>query len=124
MAAGNETGDSFSPQSAFDLQTLLDNTGGDAALTTELIQLCLTEAPLLLTQIRTAVGASDANALRFAAHTLKGAFMNFGAHRAVAAASQLETSGREQSLQNVPDVHRELESAWIELERELKAYLQ
>jgi HPt (histidine-containing phosphotransfer) domain-containing protein len=124
MAAGNDTGNSHSPQSAFDLPTLLENAGGDSSLTTELIQLCLTEAPLLLAQIRTAVDAFDANALRFAAHTLKGALMNFGARRAVNAAFQLESAGREQSLQNVADQFRELESAWSELERELKAYLQ
>lgn len=124
MAAQNDRGDSRSPQSAFDQQTLLENAGGDADLTAELVQLCLTEAPSLMAQIGAAVDALDASALRFAAHTLKGAFMNFGAGRAVAAAAQLELSGREQSFQKVENQMRELEGAWTELEREFKAYLQ
>jgi HPt (histidine-containing phosphotransfer) domain-containing protein len=103
---------------------LEEQTAGDGELTNELIQLCLKEVPGLLDQIRKAVAARDPQAINFSAHTLKGALMNFGAQRAVAASLRLETLGRERSLEGVDESFRELEGAWTVLERELQAHLR
>ena len=122
-----QSGDSKSGNSSvssFDPSVLEEHTAGDVELTNELIQLCLGEAPGLLDQIRKAVAARDSHGLHFSAHTLKGALMNFGAQRAVAASLRLETLGREGSLENVDEAFRELEGAWSVLERELKAHLR
>ena len=108
---------------AFDPAVLQEHAGDDAELSRELIQLCLTEAPSLLKQIGDAVSARDAAALRFSAHTLKGALMNFGAERAVSAAQRLEAQGREQQLAGIEELYRELVAAWSELARELNSHL-
>jgi len=125
MSGGtSQFGDSKPAASAFDPAILQEHTAGDEDLTRELLQLCLEEVPGLLDQIRKAVAARDPQAFGFAAHTLKGALMNFGADRAVAASRQLETMGRERSVENVDAVFGELEAAWTDLERELKAHLR
>lgn len=120
----SKSGDSTPAKPAFEPDVLLGHTAGDAELTEELIRLCLDEGPALLGQIRKAILDRDAQGLSFASHTLKGALMNFGAQRAVAASQRLETLGREQSLDNVDEVHRELEASWMEFERELNDYLR
>ena len=51
---------------------LLARVGGDAALATAMVSLFLEECPRLLADVRNAVGAQDATALKFAAHTMCG----------------------------------------------------
>ena len=109
-------------QPEFEPDTLLEQTGGDAELTSELIRICLAECPALLRQIRAAVDARDADRLKLSAHTLAGALLNFGARRAVAASQALEMMGRERNLEGADQRCQELESAFAAFERELIEY--
>ena len=95
-----------------DTAALLERCGGDSQLLSELAELFLTGHPQQLAAIRTAVERGDSKALELAAHTLKGALGNFGAHTAVALALRIETLARHGDLS---EAHR----ACAELEREI-----
>ena len=74
------------------------NTGNDAELLDNLIQIFLEEYPHMLAEIRQAIDTSDAGLLRRAAHMLKGSAALFGAQPVVDAALRLEMMGRENNF--------------------------
>lgn len=77
------------PVSSFD-GSLFD---GDPVFLAEIVNLFLATYPDLLSDIDGAVLRQDADALRRAAHTMKGAVANFGAKAVVEQASTIETIG-------------------------------
>ena len=74
---------------------VLARMGGDHELLAEISRLFVDDAPQHLERIRTAINARDGDALRRAAHGLKGAAANFDAEGVVNAARALEEMGRE-----------------------------
>ena len=78
----------------FDRTGALVYTGGDVSLLRELARLFLDHAPSLLEQIREAVRRRDAEALRRAAHQLRGTTGCFCAGGVLEAARRLEQRGR------------------------------
>jgi len=86
--------------------------GGNVELLKEMGASFLMELPELLTNLRDAVTAGNANAIERAAHKLKGSLGNFAAHRAFEVASKLEVQGRDGSLSDT-------EPAYCELEKEI-----
>jgi two-component system sensor histidine kinase/response regulator len=68
--------------------------GGDRALLAEISRLFVDDAPTYLNRIREAMDEQDLDALRRAAHALKGAAANFDARGVVAAARAIEDIGR------------------------------
>ena len=70
--------------------SILERLEGNQELLTELIQLFLGEAPLLIEAMRTALQKGDMRELGRSAHSMKGAASNFLAYGTVSAASQLE----------------------------------
>ncbi len=64
--------------------------GGDDTLLLEISELFLEDLPGMVERLREAAGGEDPRALWKSAHTLKGAAANFGAHRVVALAQELE----------------------------------
>ncbi|MBA3886269.1 MAG: response regulator [Acidobacteria bacterium] len=80
---------------AFDEEALLERVSGDAALMAEVIALFLDDCPNRLTAIRDAVTDRNADALRAAAHALRGAAGNLGAIALAEAASVAERVGAE-----------------------------
>ena len=74
---------------------VLARVGGDRRLLAEISRLFVDDAPRHLDGIRAALDARDAEALRRAAHGLKGAAANFDAEGVVTAARTLEEMGRE-----------------------------
>lgn len=81
-----------------DVPALMDRMAGDRDLLQELVALYTADEGTLLGQIDAAIAAGDADALRRAAHTLKGAVSNFCAPHAQSAALALEMAGRAGSL--------------------------
>jgi CheY-like chemotaxis protein/HPt (histidine-containing phosphotransfer) domain-containing protein len=79
--------------SAISLQVLA-RVGGDRQLLAEISRLFVDDAPRHLDRIRAALDARDGEALRRAAHGLKGAAANFDADAVVDAARELEEIGR------------------------------
>ncbi|MEW5981158.1 MAG: two-component regulator propeller domain-containing protein [Acidobacteriota bacterium] len=98
--------------SAIDREAALARAGGDMALLRELAVLFRDVGPGLAAEIRQAIERQDADAVRSAAHTLKGAVGNFGARRVSDAAASLEALGARRSLAGASDL-------WAVLDREL-----
>ncbi|HXG55350.1 MAG TPA: ATP-binding protein [Vicinamibacterales bacterium] len=81
----------------------LAGLGDDVELARKLVEIFLEQSPQLMTQIRDAIEAGDAVALRRAAHALKGTISNFPAGSARGAAARMEAIGLDDDL----DVARE-----------------
>ena len=85
-------------QEPIDTASALARVEGDVELLKELVALFLTDLPEMLTSLREAVTAGDANAIERAAHRLKGSVGNFAAQPAFEAALKLEVLGRDGRL--------------------------
>ena len=96
-----------------DKRFLLENIDGDQELLREIVDLFFDSSGAILNELREAVRSADHDALRQAAHRLKGALANLGATAATAAAAELETLGRNGMLTG-------LEEAWFALNQELE----
>jgi CheY-like chemotaxis protein len=94
----------------FDPGPLLQRISGDRGLLQELVAMCGEDCPRMLEHVRTAIDADDAEAVRRAAHLLKGSVSNV-----VSAAQRLEEMGREGEL-------REARNAYQSLEESLSAF--
>ena len=82
----------------FDESAARRRTGGDRQLLKELVALYRADAPVTLRQIAKALAARNAEALRVAAHTLKGSVATVGGTSARHAAATLEDFGKTGSL--------------------------
>jgi two-component system, sensor histidine kinase and response regulator len=87
-------GDTAIP-SAIDSAGLLARVGGDQELMLEVVHLFLEDCPARLAAIRAAITTRDGEALRNAAHALRGAAGTLSAGALVEAASVLERLGAE-----------------------------
>jgi two-component system sensor histidine kinase/response regulator len=81
-------------EAILDRTAALERVEGDAELLQELVDLFLADAPERMADIRGALAARDAEALRKAAHSLKGAAANLSAVALASAAKRLEDAGR------------------------------
>ena len=87
------------PAAAIELShQVLARVGGDRELLAEISRLFVDDAPLHLQRIRDALDAGDADSLRRASHSLKGAAANFEAAAVVEGARSLEEMGRQGNL--------------------------
>jgi len=85
-------------QLVVDKKALLDRTENDPEFLRSLIGIFLTDCPGMLANIVAAVAARDPVRLMAAAHSLRGSVSFFGAPGAVAAATILESMGRQKKL--------------------------
>ena len=106
----------------FDPKVALDATAGDADLLAEVIEVFLAEHPPWMTDIRRAVEAEDADALRLSAHTLKGAVGTFGSQAGYEAALRLETMGRNGDLTDAGTALVHLETVIAKLRPMLESF--
>jgi signal transduction histidine kinase/CheY-like chemotaxis protein len=98
----------------FDEVAALDLVEGDRALLVELVEMFSQEWPTILASLETAVVSNDAQAVYFAAHTLKGQVGHFGAGATFEVARELEVLGRQGELDRAPAV---LDTLTRELDR-------
>jgi CheY-like chemotaxis protein len=92
-------GDEVRPGSEpIDRAGLLARTAGDEALAQTIIGIFLEDCPNRLAAIRAAIEAGDGEALRQAAHALKGAAANLSASRVFEASRTLERLGAEKKM--------------------------
>ena len=91
---------------------LLDHLQGDRELAAELAAIFLDDWPGMAENVGHALAKGDAEELRMAAHTLKGAVGNFGAAAAAAAALRLEKTGVSGTLDGAA-------GAWADVKREV-----
>jgi HPt (histidine-containing phosphotransfer) domain-containing protein len=80
------------------IEALLDGLDGDRKLLRELIPLFLSDAPKLLTRIERAIKRGDRDALKEAAHALKGSVGTFESGAAFQTVRYLESLGRKNNL--------------------------
>ena len=83
---------------AFDERFIRARVGHDAQLFAKLVRLFLGDSPTRMRAMRRAINRGDGEALREAAHALKGAAANFAAAPVVEAARQLECQGKNGDL--------------------------
>ncbi len=87
---------------AFDERRLLDFAAGDAEFLVGLVDLFVETVPHQMEAIAEAIAAVDGDALRRAAHQLKGSVGNFSAERARRWAFELEKCGRSERFDEAP----------------------
>jgi two-component system, sensor histidine kinase and response regulator len=114
MSAHDERRAVFDPD-AFERQT-----GGDADLRAQIIQMFLEDCPMRAQEIRAAVDGNDAPALVSAAHALKGSAAYLCASIVRARAADLERAGRERNLDAARALLADLDAAVAALIPELE----
>jgi PAS domain S-box-containing protein len=102
----------------FDPDAAAARLGGDRRLLREMLKIFLAECPVMVSNIRKAIDASDATALRHAAHALKGSVANFAAPRPFEAARRLEMLGINGDLAGALFAFERLEEALSVFHRE------
>jgi CheY-like chemotaxis protein/HPt (histidine-containing phosphotransfer) domain-containing protein len=107
------------PDVVFDVAHARARLGGDQQLLREIIAIFRAEAPALESSIRNAAAAADLEALRLAAHALKGALGTVDAPRAFAAAARVEDAARRADSSRLPSAVAALEHEMIALHRAL-----
>ena len=115
MAPGDDD-----PRAIFDAAAFERQTGGDASLRSEIIQMFLEDCPTRVAQIRAAVDAGNAAALVSSAHALKGSAAYLSASIVRARAADLERLGRDSNLTAARAALALLDAAVAQLLPELK----
>ena len=104
---GRYLGDKKASQDV-DLSALHELTGGDADFERELVETFVSSGDKCLADIVEAVRASDFETIGKRAHALKGASANIHAHRLSAAASNLESAARANSVREIDGLVRQV----------------
>ena len=107
------------PRAIFDPAAFERQTGGDAELRAEIIQMFLEDCPVRAGEIAAAVASGDAQALVSSAHALKGSAAYLAASIVRGCAAELEKAGRERRLQDAPPLVAKLDAAVADLLAEL-----
>jgi CheY-like chemotaxis protein/HPt (histidine-containing phosphotransfer) domain-containing protein len=97
----------------FDERAALAYAGGDRRLLREVVSLFRADAPSSLRRIEKALGRRDGDALRAAAHALKGAIATLGGKAGRDAAAELEQIGRSGRLDRA-------DRAWVALREQIR----
>ncbi|MEE8452259.1 MAG: PAS domain-containing protein [Thermoguttaceae bacterium] len=97
---------------------------GDHDLLKDIIEALLQETPRLMASIRQAITDGDAEALRIAAHALKGAVRYLGADRAYQQALEIEQMGRNGNLEDASAALPTLQAEVSQMTPLLEDYLQ
>jgi CheY-like chemotaxis protein len=108
------------PSPLLDRAAALERLGGDAALLAELVSLFQQDAPRLLSDLHAALNQQDAEALRRAAHSLKGAAAYIGATAISETAYRLERLAANGQLAEASRTLQELEQALSALQAVLQ----
>ncbi len=105
-----------SAKATFDEQAALAYTGGDRPLLMRIIRLFRADCPPALRRIRRAVSQQNGEALRMAAHALKGSLATVGAAASRETAAELEQMGRANRFDDAESGYRRLREQLILLE--------
>jgi two-component system, sensor histidine kinase and response regulator len=97
---------------------------GEPSLMDKIITIYLQTTPKLLQDLREAVAASDAQAMRKAAHSLKSSSANVGAMKLSDIFKDVEVIGRTGSIQGAAALLKEIESEFQQVEKSLMLEMQ
>lgn len=98
---------------ALDLEGLRSRFEGRTELLRRVIKIFAEQTPQLLTRLREAARRGDASAVKSAAHTLKGSFLQLGALAAADLALQLEQTQWSETQSSSPIEQLELKAAEV-----------
>ena len=105
-----------------DWDKVLAAVDGQQDLLLDLIDIFFTERAQVLPRIAAAIEDRDAGELQLFAHRLKGCLAYFGQSKAGEVAWQLESLGRNRTLDGAPELLAQLRTAVDELLPSLRAY--
>lgn len=108
----------------FDESELMERLDNDVTFLAETVEMLLTDGPVLMSQIRDAIGAGDAALLGRVAHALKGMISNFSAADAHQAAFALERIGKHGDLSTAPEAAAALQTRVDALIAELEQFVK
>jgi HPt (histidine-containing phosphotransfer) domain-containing protein len=91
-----------------DMEEVMEILDGDKELLIECFDELLNSMPQTLAEIQSAIKQGDASSLDKAAHKLKGSLKYIAAAHAADVACQLETMGKDNSLESAYDIFRNL----------------
>lgn len=111
-------------QIELNMELLLKTVENDWGLLGEVVDLYRMDAPRQLQRIQDGIEHQDADLVREAAHSLKGASGAFGQTSTYELAWQLEQAGRDQNLQHAGEMLKQLKRAITALERALDAEIR
>ena len=114
------TPDGAAARAVFDPEGFQRQTGGDADLRAEIVQMFLEDCPARVEEIRAAVASGDAPALVSAAHALKGSAAYLCASIVRGRAADLERLARERRMDDAPALLEHLDAAVAALLTELR----
>ena len=114
--------DSVASEPILDIEGTLTRFGGDKELFVEMSGIVLEDSPRLVNDLRRAVAANDAAAIRSHAHALKGLMLGCGGVRAARVAQSLENAGHGGELKNAPSLLESLVREFDQLTRALEQY--
>jgi HPt (histidine-containing phosphotransfer) domain-containing protein len=103
------------------VEMLRDLDGGAGEMLGEIIDMFLEEIPPRIEALAAAVEAGDPEETHRAAHGIKGSAYNMGAQRAGDIAQIMETRGRAGSMDNADALCTDLQTAYDETAKALKA---
>jgi HPt (histidine-containing phosphotransfer) domain-containing protein len=115
-------GDSMSSEPVLDVDGALARLGGDRNLYSELAGYLLEDVPRLFNDVRSAVTAKDAAAVKMSAHALKGLVAGCGGTRAASVAQALENAGQAFDLSQAGRLVQPLRTELNLLTRALEEY--
>jgi HPt (histidine-containing phosphotransfer) domain-containing protein len=116
-AAGNDPPSPPAGDVVFDERKALGYAAGDRRLLKEMVSLFRADAPLYLQRIGRALDRHDGEALRTAAHGLKGAMATVGSERGRELAAALEQMGKSKRLEEAAAKYVRLRDHMKVLER-------
>ncbi|MCH7995562.1 MAG: response regulator, partial [Planctomycetes bacterium] len=96
-------------QQPIDVETALDQLGGDRELLDDVVRIFVDTVPDLLTELRSACSSSDAKQVQASAHCIKGAASNICAEPIRDLAQRIEEMGKQDELEH-------LDSALVQLQ--------
>ena len=99
----------------FDRASFARQTGGDASLCDEIIQMFLEDCPVRVGEIRGAIASGNAPALASSAHALKGSAAYLSASIVRGRAADLEHMARDNNLAGAPATLAQLDAAVADL---------
>lgn len=114
---------SLSESEIFDPAEAMDRACDDLELLAELAELFAENRDRLLVELAEAVAVRDGDRIAHVAHTLKGSIGTFSTRRPYHLARELEFSGKNQSLEDVPLLFDALKSSLAQLDAAVTHFL-
>jgi HPt (histidine-containing phosphotransfer) domain-containing protein len=118
------TGKSTSTEPVLDLDSALARLGYDRELFADMSNYLAEDSPKLINDLRAAIAAQNATAVRMAAHALKGLIAGCGGVRAMNVAQQLEDAGHSGDLSQANFLASTLDSELAQLRAALAPHLR